>query len=97
MNCQVLLVVDEGHRLEVAEVFESIESIKGEIEKGTIKYVASGMSEDIVNLNVRVRKELGLDTCVVPKNLLSEVFNGRSQAKGVVISLSSGELVSIDC
>jgi hypothetical protein len=97
MESQVLLVIDESQRLKVAESFEFISSIADAIRKGDVQYVVQGSSHDVVSLNVRLRSELNLNTCVVPTNMLSEVFNDRASTQGTVISTSSGELARIDC
>jgi hypothetical protein len=97
IESQILLIEDENRRLAVAKTFELVQTneiyIKSSEDAVMIFY---GRMDDLVSLNIRLRMELDLDTCVVPIDLISEVFGDRSSTKNTVIKLGSGELFAID-
>jgi hypothetical protein len=66
-----------------------------ELKDGTVTAVIRGRQCDIVALNVRLRTELDIDTCVLDCELLKEMIDDGSTNQNSFRTTSSGELVNI--
>jgi hypothetical protein len=93
----IILIESDSQRLKVAESFDFIKNNRGWIEEGKVDVILKGKLEDLVSLNVRIRSELQLDTCVIPEELVSEVLHDKSAVKNNIVTVCSGELVSLYC
>jgi hypothetical protein len=95
IQCEIILVDDGVTELPVAAVFESLVLMRESLKTGVVTAVIRGRQRDVIALNVRLRTELDIDTCVIHSEQIGDMFNDGSTNQNSFRTISSGELVDI--